>query len=77
MHNGVQQIYIVNTNKLKQAAATWKFPCGCCFLLLDLDFFGFLGLVCCNKRKEENTMTSIAKDRFILQVSLQSELCVL
>ena len=41
----------------KKAAAKWKFPCGCCFLLLDLDFFGFLGLVCCNKRKEENTMT--------------------
>ena len=27
------------------------------FLLLGLDLFGFLWLVCCNKRKEENTMT--------------------
>ena len=27
------------------------------FFLLGLDFFVFLWLACCNKRKEENTMT--------------------
>ena len=58
VRRSVKQNYIrLTPSSGKKAAATWKFPCGCCFLLLGLDFFGFLGLVCCNKRKEENTMT--------------------